>query len=71
MTITTEPQLFDVVAVEIGTGRVGHVLAERKSARDAEAILEMAVIRRGVVTHFYATAKAGAVKVGDSWPPAE
>lgn len=69
--ITPPPALFDVVAVEIPTGRVAFVIVERKSEREAEAAIRFAVMRRGVITHFYALAKAGAVKVGDSWPPPE
>ena len=46
-------ELFDVIATEIATGKT-RVIASGVSARNAEAIVEMAVIRRGVETEFYA-----------------
>ena len=43
--------LFDVVAVEIKTGKE-RILATGKSEKNAEAIVNMAVMRRGVETDF-------------------
>ena len=44
--------LFDVVAVNIQTGEE-RVIASEKTARDAEAIVSMAVARRGVEREFF------------------
>lgn len=48
----TEEHLFDVVAVSLATGAT-RVIAERKTERNAEAIINMAVARRGVEEEFY------------------
>lgn len=59
------PDLFDVVAVKISTGKVSSILAEGKTERNAEAIVSMAVARRGVTTEFYSEVPAGKFKEGD------
>ncbi len=46
------PTLFDVVAVNIKTN-VKRPLATDKTEREAEAIIKMAVFRRGVDEEFY------------------
>ena len=43
---------FDVVAVNIQTGEE-RVIASRETERDAEAIVSMAVARRGVEKEFF------------------
>ena len=43
---------FDVVAVEIATGRE-RFLAEDQTAENADAVVQMALLRRGVDTEFY------------------
>jgi len=45
-------QLFKVLAVNIKTGEE-RVLAEGKTEANAEAIVSMAVMRRGVEEEFY------------------
>jgi len=45
-------RLFNVVAVNIKTGKE-RILAEGKTERNAEAIVAMAVMRRGVDEEFY------------------
>ncbi len=45
-------QLYDVVAVNIKTG-AKRPLATDKTERDAEAIIKMAVMRRGSEKEFY------------------
>ena len=45
-------QLFDVVAVNIKTGEQ-HVIERNKTERNAEAIVSMAVMRRGVDEEFF------------------
>lgn len=64
MTTKAKQPLFDVVAVTIQTGRM-RILAERKTEDNAEAIVKMAVIRRGVEVEFYKTVPTGTVKEGD------
>lgn len=61
-------KLFDVVAVEMATHRV-ELLAEKKTERNADAIVMMAVVRRGVETHFYGIVPSGKCKNGDEWNP--
>lgn len=65
--------MLDVVEVNIST-RVVRILARDKSEDDAEAIIDMAVIRRGVEEHYYTFAAAGQYQDGDTWrshdPPA-
>lgn len=48
----SEPK-FDVIAVEIATGKE-RFMAQDQPRRDAEAIMRMAVIRRGVEEEFFA-----------------
>jgi hypothetical protein len=54
---TKEP-IFDVVAVNLETGVERH-LATGKTERNAEAILKMAVMRRGVDEEIFKTVPAG------------
>lgn len=60
-----EESRFDVLEVEIETRQVRSILAEKKTARAAGAIEDMAVLRRGVDTSFFVTAPAGRYAVGD------
>jgi len=53
-------KLFNVVAVNISTSRE-RIIAENKTECDAEAIVNMAVIRRGVEEEFF---KAVPVRAG-------
>lgn len=45
-------ELFDVVAITIKTGE-RRLLAESKDAPNADAIMMMAIARRGIDTEFY------------------
>ena len=63
-------ELYDVVAVNIKTGMVESLFGERKSLRNAEAIVSMAVMRRGVDEQFYAEVPTGTLKVGDKFAEA-
>ena len=45
-------KLFNVVAVDLETG-AERVLAENKTERNADAIVTMAVMRRGVENEFF------------------
>lgn len=59
--------VFDVLAVNITTG-IARLMAEGKTERNAEAIVKMAVMRRGVTVEFYVEAPAGKYKEGDIYP---
>ena len=59
-------KLYDVVAVDLKTNTV-RMMAEKKTLKNAEAIVTMAVMRRGVKEEFFAEVKAGAYKEGDIW----
>lgn len=55
-----EEKLFDVIAVNIATGKE-RLIAEKKTERNAEAIINMAVMRRGVETEFFKTVTTGTI----------
>jgi hypothetical protein len=58
--------LYDVVSVDDKTNAV-RVIAQNKTLRNADAIVQMAVMRRGVEGCFYSEAPAGSYKDGDAW----
>lgn len=62
-----ETETFDVIALSSETFKVERILARNKTADNAEAIVEMAVTRRGCETEFYCTAPAGLYAVGDKF----
>lgn len=49
---TTETELWDVIAVDIKTGE-HRVLEAAKAHRNAEAIMNMAIMRHGIDVEFY------------------
>ena len=57
---------FDVIAVNLETVRV-RLIAEDKTERNADAIENMAVMRRGVEEEFFVTVPHGVYKDGDTW----
>lgn len=57
--------LFDVIEVEIAAPHRVRVLATGKSERNAEAVINMAVARRGVEEHFFQEMPAGMYRDGD------
>lgn len=59
-------KLFDVVAVNMDTEKV-RLIAEKKNERNAEAIVMMAVGRRGVEEEFFSEVPHGKYKEGDVW----
>lgn len=63
---TIKEQKYDVVAVNLVTRQV-RFMARSKSLRAAEAIVDMAVARRGVDKEFFADAPAGDYADGDTW----
>lgn len=60
-------KLYDVVAVSIATGKVVSLYGESKTAKNAEAIINMAVMRQGVNENFYAEVPANKFKIGDTY----
>lgn len=59
-------KMFDVVAVNVTTRKV-RLIAENKTERNAEAIVMMAVGRRGVEEEFFTECAHGEYKEGDKW----
>ena len=59
-------ELYDVVAVDRETSKV-RFMAQGKTERNAEAVLKMAVMRRGLDEEFFAEVPAGKYKEGDLW----
>lgn len=57
--------LWDVVAINIQTQK-RRIIAESKAAADAEAIVMMAVARRGVDTEFFRTVPHGSESDADA-----
>jgi hypothetical protein len=70
--LTKDPMCgkMDVIEVEIAAPHRVRVIATGKSERNAEAIVDMAVMRRGVDHHFFKTAPAGKYRDGDILPNA-
>lgn len=59
---------FDVVQVNFATKAVT-LMATNKSERNAEAIIDMAVMRRGIEEGYFTLAPAGRFKDGDTYIP--
>ena len=62
----TIAQTYDVVAVNLESNQV-RLLAQQKTKRNAEAIVNMAVIRRGVNEEFFAEVAHGLYLEGEVW----
>lgn len=62
----SERAQFDVVAVNLETGKV-RFMAKNKNENDAEAIVKIAVMRRGVDEEFFSAVPAGKYSDGDKW----
>ena len=58
---------YDVLEVDIASGEVVGVMAQDKDERNAEAVMKMAVIRRGVEHSIYVTVPSGTKSIGDTW----
>lgn len=63
--------LFDVVEVNSDTCTVISVVAEGKTKRNADAIEDMAVMRRGCEDSFFSTVPAGSMKPGAKYEAGE
>jgi hypothetical protein len=59
--------LFDVIEVCIESGKVLGFMTEGKTEKNAEAVVRMAVYRRGVENSFYAVVDSGKYKIGDTY----
>ena len=59
-------RLFDVLAVDLITRKV-RFIGEGKTLKNAEAIVTMAVMRRGVEDEFFVEVAADTYKEGDTW----
>ena len=64
MSDQTDQPLFDVLAVDIKTSVV-RIIAADKTEENAEAIVNMAAMRRGVEKEFFCTCLHGTYKDGD------
>ena len=53
-------EMFDVIAVNIKTGEK-RIIDRNKSEKNAEAIVSMAVMRRGVEEEFFKAIPAGTI----------
>ena len=62
----TSADLYDVVAVDLTT-RTVRFMATGKDLRNAEAIVTMTVMRRGVEKELFAEVKTGMYQEGDTW----
>lgn len=58
---------FDVIEVRTAQPHTVRVLETDKTDRNAEAIVNMAVCRRGVVGHFFTTCPTGKYQDGDTF----
>lgn len=58
--------MFDVIAINTKNYKV-RILAKDKDKNDAEAIVKMAIVRRGAEEEIFTTASAGRLKDGDEW----
>ena len=58
--------LYDVVGVNIKTSVV-RLIDQGNTKRNAEAVVLMAVMRRGVEEEFFAVASAGIYADGEKW----
>lgn len=57
---------FDVIEVDTDTMKV-RMMGESLSARNAEAVERMALMRRGNDNNFFTTVEAGKYKDGDTY----
>lgn len=60
------PTLYDVLAVSIELGTV-RLIGENKDSANAEAAVNLAVMRRGVKEEFFTVAFAGKYRDGERW----
>lgn len=67
MATNAKTQLFDVVAVTIEAPNTVRLLDEGKDDENAGAVVNLAVMRRGVETEFYSIVPAGMYRDGDAW----
>ena len=61
-----EESLFDVVAVDMNNHKV-RLIATNRTASVAESIVNLAVLRIGFGTEFFAETPCGKYQTGDAW----
>jgi hypothetical protein len=61
----THMSLLDVIEVEIAAPHRVRIIGVGKTEKNAEAIVQMAVMRRGVENHFFTTCHTGQYCDGD------
>ena len=59
--------LYDVIEISMEKPYKVTVLDTLKSAKNADAIMKMAVVRKGVVAHFFKRVPNGEYRDGDSY----
>lgn len=59
--------MFDVLEVKVADGYPVRVIATNKDEKNAEAIVSMAVHRRGIDGQFFTIVEAGKYADGDQW----
>jgi hypothetical protein len=57
----------DVLAVLIRSPNTVRILATNEDKESAEAIMKMAIMRRGVETEFYSVVTSGSYQEGQKW----
>lgn len=58
-------KLYDVIEVGMDAPHPVRLMGENKTMSDADAIVKMAVHRRGVENHFFTTVAPGSYKDGE------
>ncbi len=62
-----QEKLFDVIEVEFSAPNRVRIMGSNKTKKNADAVLSMAIARRGIKRHFFSIEPAGRYKDGDSW----
>lgn len=63
----TDDKRVDVIEVEFAAPHLVRVMETNLTAKNAEAFIEMAVLRRGVENQFYTTAPVRQFRDGDHY----
>jgi hypothetical protein len=59
--------MYDVIEIQTAAPHSVRVLAINKDQKNAEAIVALSIIRRGLDGKFYSIETAGKYKDGDAW----
>lgn len=60
-------KLYDVIEVGMKKPHPVRIIDRDKAMKDADAIVKMAVMRRGVEAHFFTTVEPGAYSDGEPY----